>query len=360
MHTEKKFLKNPLRWLVEREKAPETHLVKTVAFWLLTLPPLSFGIWLTYQAGLFLPEYLNASTDSYTEILHDFKLPFGIMSLAIPLAALSAAIHRSVQTSRQIKEQYSQNIFSNHLAHREYFFKFIADSNPFAGLSSNNAKLYEILFPNAVNGDLAPDEEFLTSVLEDVYFLQSSINKSLSEALKNNRTYLNGEKIINALENYDFTAENIIENHNLLPEEIKLEDLFATTQSKLQESSKLLEGLIHCANFHRFYIEKQELTYYEKTDALYVDNILLASELRPRQMLFRELRISIDDYFDKDLNYRDYQDDTLERFHSRINSVLSNLKINPESELVAQVIEECFAINEQELIKMHLDTKLEG
>lgn len=356
MSTKKKLPKNPISWIVEREKAPETHLVKTVAFWILTLPPLLFGLWLSYEAGLFLPEYLNASTDSYAKILNDFKLPFGIMGLSIPLAALSAAIHRSVQTSRQIKEQYSQNIFSNHLAHREYFFKFISDSDPFSGLSSKNAKLYEMLFPNAVAGDLTPDREFVTSVLEDVYFVQSAIHKAFSEALKNNRTHLNSDKIINALESYDFAAENVIENHHLLSGEIAQKDLFPIAQSKCSESMKVLTGLIRCANFHRFYIEDNDLKYYEETGAFHVSNIFLASELGSRQMLFRELRSSIDDHFNKDLKYRDYQDDTLERFKARINNIPRNLNIDPNSELLAQVLEECFTNDEKELIKINLNS----
>ncbi|MBN7770475.1 hypothetical protein KUV44_12290, partial [Marinobacter daepoensis] len=100
------------------------------------------------------PEWTLTGFNNFVAL---FKLPIGLASIAIPLAALVASHHRSIQTASQIISQQEQNTFSNYVKHREYFSKFIDEEGLLNGKSSFkavNKKVYDILFPFAAQGDL--------------------------------------------------------------------------------------------------------------------------------------------------------------------------------------------------------------
>jgi hypothetical protein len=68
------------------------------------------------------PEIRNrVGFSTLSELQEAYKalsIPFLILSLAIPLTALSAGHHRSLQSKQQIQIQDQQNIFSNYVKHR--------------------------------------------------------------------------------------------------------------------------------------------------------------------------------------------------------------------------------------------------
>ncbi|MDN7124537.1 hypothetical protein J6I90_06555 [Pseudidiomarina sp. 1APP75-32.1] len=92
-------------------------------------------------------------------LLTVFKLPLGILATLIPVIALLAANHRSVQTKEQIRVTVSNNNFVNYFRHVEQFDKFIEARPGLKNYVSNKSTLHSFLFPNARLGDLAVGSE---------------------------------------------------------------------------------------------------------------------------------------------------------------------------------------------------------
>lgn len=85
-----------------------------------------------------------------------FKLPLLTLGLIVPLTALSAAMHRSEQTARQINTQNEQNNFSNHFKHLEEFKKAFFEQKPQPTHWGGVESLHRCIYPNTLSGDLAP------------------------------------------------------------------------------------------------------------------------------------------------------------------------------------------------------------
>lgn len=340
-----------LRKIVDREVSPDTHLIKTAVFWLLVLPPLIGGVALAISAGICGTAYWQLTPEAYNLIIKDFKMPLGVMGLSIPLAALSAAIHRSVQTSRQIKEQYSQNIFSNHLEHRNYFFRFIEDFNPFSSMDISVPKLYEQLFPRAVDGGLEPDKAKIALLLEEIHALNKSINEELEGTAESNDILLHSEKSEKAIDHYETTLQEITGKAPNLKEALRTQTLFNAVSAKVSESMVIANGIFDCANFHRNYINKVEAFSYPEIDTISKANRALIQNLQHKQNIYAELRSSIDQYVDKNYKFRADEDQAEERFKSRLSNLQTNLKLEPGSEILKQVIFNYFNSKEQKLLK---------
>lgn len=109
------------------------HLAKTKLFWLVLVIPIFFGTTLGFfiaAAEEPLEWCFNAvCVQTFFEI---YKFPIAIAGVSLPLVAMVAAIHRSIEASLQISyaskqfgEVLSNNRFGNYLKHREGFEKLI-------------------------------------------------------------------------------------------------------------------------------------------------------------------------------------------------------------------------------------------
>lgn len=125
--------------------------------------------------------YLNSNLQpdwtfgGFNLFISTFKLPIGLAGLAIPLGALVASHHRSIQSAKQIESQQRQNTFSNYIKHKEYFGKYLDDENILNGEHSflaKDKKIYKALFPKAQEGEF----EFLSENSVDAIRIEDQIN----------------------------------------------------------------------------------------------------------------------------------------------------------------------------------------
>jgi hypothetical protein len=123
-----------------------------------------------------------------------FRIPIGIVALAVPIFAILAANHRSEQSREQMRLSSEQNIFSNHYKHVEEFEKyctrlyermidhdekvrtryekstgilknFANESFIPTNVNANYSRLvYKKIYPKSVAGDLRMSREFIDSL----------------------------------------------------------------------------------------------------------------------------------------------------------------------------------------------------
>ena len=148
----------PSLWemLTGRRMTPTEHLLKTRLFRGVIAGPLAFAAVLMV-IGISNSNLTGDPTfTGFNKFVELFKLPIGVASLSIPLGALVASHHRSVQAASQIKAQESQNVFSNFIQHKEYFGKYIDEEEFFSGdfsFRAKDKKIYQALFPKAQRGN---------------------------------------------------------------------------------------------------------------------------------------------------------------------------------------------------------------
>ncbi|KTG24638.1 hypothetical protein AWR38_03440 [Idiomarina sp. WRN-38] len=105
-----------------------------------------------------------------------YKVPIGVLASLIPVIALLAANHRSVQTKEQIRVTQSNNNFSNFFKHQQAFEEYTSSINPAKSRISNFKTLHKAIFPDARSGDLAVGSSYSESLEK----LSSDISEGLS------------------------------------------------------------------------------------------------------------------------------------------------------------------------------------
>jgi len=129
------------------------------------------------------------SSEGFNNILSIFKVPLGILALLIPIIALLATNHRSVQSVEQIKVAEAQNNFSNSFKHLEEFNKYMEDVIKCDWLITvkDNFAIHRKLFPNVRNGDYRIDDDIknkLINIYDDlVGFFESPEKFSSSKEM---------------------------------------------------------------------------------------------------------------------------------------------------------------------------------
>lgn len=114
-------------------KAKHKHLLKTWYFWVFLASPLVIGATLMVAITQAEPKMTACFTSACVQtFFNTFKFPMAIMGSSLPLVAMIASIHRSLEANHQINlvsAQYAENIknnrFGNYLKHREGFDKII-------------------------------------------------------------------------------------------------------------------------------------------------------------------------------------------------------------------------------------------
>ncbi|WP_258089957.1 hypothetical protein [Serratia liquefaciens] len=166
----------------------ERKLSEQWMFWLSILTPLSLSILLSIP--LWLQTKINISAEGYDNFLQTFKLPIGVLSLSIPLVAIVAHIHRTIQTAEQIqttrKKNAADSFFSHHKFMIEAFGKIASkDINismqPIEYKIGDPYQLYDNLFKNSsYEHGINPSNLFsITSEIEnEINKIDASIIKS--------------------------------------------------------------------------------------------------------------------------------------------------------------------------------------
>jgi hypothetical protein len=106
--------------------------------------------------------------DGFNYFATTFKVPLGVLALMIPIGAVYAANHRSVQTKDQIKATLEQNKFTNYYKHKEEFEKYVTNIDVAQKIDAN--QIHRVLFgsyekwTSKINEDL--DRDFCNIVQE--------------------------------------------------------------------------------------------------------------------------------------------------------------------------------------------------
>ncbi|MEQ9744908.1 hypothetical protein ABRQ05_11425 [Pectobacterium actinidiae] len=142
------------------------------------------------------------SSTGYAKFLSIFSLPIGVLSLSIPLVAIVAHIHRTIQTEKQIELVNEKNTSDRFYSHHKYI------TETFSLIKSNKIKLrdieiiLEISNPYSLYRDFFPGSSPMSGVdlySKDNYSLEittplMSINNVIKETQKHTRD--NGHSIL--------------------------------------------------------------------------------------------------------------------------------------------------------------------
>lgn len=99
----------------------ERKLSEQWMFWLSISIPLALSI--TLSIPLWLQTKINISAEGYDNFLQIFKLPIGVLSLSIPLVAIVAHIHRTIQTAEQIQTTRRKNAADSFFSHHKFMIE---------------------------------------------------------------------------------------------------------------------------------------------------------------------------------------------------------------------------------------------
>ncbi|MBN7768238.1 hypothetical protein JYP33_21070, partial [Pectobacterium brasiliense] len=106
----------------------EKRLSNQWLFWFFIVTPLIFSIALCIP--LWKETSFNFSSTGYTNFLSMFSLPIGVLSLSIPLVAIVAHIHRTIQTEVQIQESRGKNLSDTFYSHHKYHIEEFSKIHP--------------------------------------------------------------------------------------------------------------------------------------------------------------------------------------------------------------------------------------
>lgn len=223
-------------------------LFKSAQFWAFTLTPIAISlliVWsISYKSGM----ELQWNAEGLKTFYEFFKLPIAILTLSIPLGALAASQHRSVQTAEQIEQQAVQNEFSNRIAHKESFTRFFKDVKPFNDEKINTPwEIYEALFPlNSENG-LLPTPQVERIIQQGLDF-QELMKAQFDRPDVNREAPPDLVQAFNALSSIKKNLFDLV-GAEITPAKITDSRLQVTQLTNIVVTFVL--GLIDCANFQR-------------------------------------------------------------------------------------------------------------
>lgn len=138
-----------------RDDIPNRTLLQTPLFKILFFTPIAISLFLAFGIYHQNDIYISLKAVDIENALIAFKLPLIIMGLTIPLTALSASIHRSQQTQKQILSQQLQNQFSNHFKHLEEFKKQFTgeEISLITELWGSSEQMHGFFYPNTHIGE---------------------------------------------------------------------------------------------------------------------------------------------------------------------------------------------------------------
>ena len=142
---------------------------------------------LIYLASLVVSgSFLNTFTPSShpAEVIFEtLKRPVITFGLSLPIIALIANHHRSIQSERQLRTTQGQNILTNYVKHIEKFEEFLRDERIFENINDLRVlqkDLYHKIYSEAQNGELKPSKAFqhrLKLLRQKVSEIQEKLSK---------------------------------------------------------------------------------------------------------------------------------------------------------------------------------------
>jgi hypothetical protein len=124
----------------------------------------------------------NPSSQGWNNAIEIFKFPLGLLAVSIPVIALFAANHRSVQskaqmelTQFQINLTQTNNYVTNYYKHVDEFQKYLGshhfgftEEKEWHPEAAYPRKLHKALFPEAKMGILTVNKEFVLTLVADL------------------------------------------------------------------------------------------------------------------------------------------------------------------------------------------------
>ncbi|MEN4749727.1 hypothetical protein ABEH28_08135 [Pseudomonas sp. Ps21-P2] len=184
--------------------------LKSVAYVIITI--LVSALLITLTILVFTPNLkFNPSSEGWNNAIEIFKFPLGLLAVSIPLIALFAANHRSVQSKAQMELTQSQiklsniqleltqsnNHLTNYYKHVDEFQKYLETHvNNLEFIDGNKAqvayprKLHKMIFPGAKRGALKVDEDFIKVLCSDMERVIAATDVFRGEKYENRATHL--------------------------------------------------------------------------------------------------------------------------------------------------------------------------
>ncbi|RBW48897.1 hypothetical protein [Marinobacter sp. F3R11] len=245
----------------------EAHLIDTSLFRRAVLIPVFLGVTLMIVAALNSSNKLTPcfEIECFGTFFNLFKFQFAVMGLAIPLGALVASHHRSMQSAAQIKTQLNQNIFSNYIDHKKLFEQFFRDNDPLRLNDIKNRQIWEIydrVFPGAPYGDLLPNaalKPFMDKVAEQ---FNEIVEKTKSD-LHEDSLALTTSSIPRLWVYANITVSNFLGLPRPVDAAAINRDPVNLLRSYADFTLAVANGLQDCANFHKFYDNYSALSQIE-------------------------------------------------------------------------------------------------
>lgn len=176
----------------------ERKLSEQWMFWLSILIPLALSIILSIP--LWLQTKINLSAEGYDNFLRIFKLPIGVLSLSIPLVAIVAHIHRTIQTAKQIELTNQKNITDQFFSHHKYIVDSLSsitghdikvNTKTIIPKISHPHALYRYIFPTSsyLSGiDVSAQNDYIKSIIKLFSEIEDLLENAEMENLRNKIT----------------------------------------------------------------------------------------------------------------------------------------------------------------------------
>lgn len=140
------------KWLKNHFSNPRRSLFRQLLLWLWVLP--IGGIAIAAAAVIFIDsnvgiDFSKRGFDTFVDL---YQFPLGVLAILVPVVALIASNHRSLQSAAQIELSAAQSNFSNYFQHRSEFTKYLNLADPGNKIFVNPNLVYDWAYPYARDG----------------------------------------------------------------------------------------------------------------------------------------------------------------------------------------------------------------
>ena len=315
----------------------ETHLFRTYAFWFSVLIPpfiasvlVGLAVW---EANL----KWDPSPQGFRFFYDHFKLQMAIASLSIPLGALIATHHRSMQTAQQIRTQQKEianqkakDAIRLHADHKNQFVNFMERASPFGTHGVLNAwELYETLYPTTLAENLEVSDQVKDVLLDlklEMQIKLSELQEEQEGKIEPRNQIERASSGMDALK----TIEKILDIR-------QIPDLTSATPAlteKCQWVTEMAAGLIRCANFQKQCVNRSLLTALER---LNYDIHTVEEELQLREATAHKIELAILEA--NEMDYEVLHEETKDKIRDVVSQELNQLMHDSDVEHLKIIIE---------------------
>ncbi|MEH6559799.1 MAG: hypothetical protein V7713_00070 [Marinobacter sp.] len=207
-------------------------------------------------------------------VVANLKNPALIAGISLPILGLIASHLRSLQTKKQIETQQDQNVFSNYLAHRDQFNKFMDEENPLTNVSSiSKWEMYGRLFSTSEKGNFKVSST-LVRFFETLPKRLDILRKKIESTTYNEQTnWIEVEDLFDDLE-WDFRDYT----QAVFSDDLDRELFLSKLEKRIDKHIVCVNSLHECSNFHSAQLEENSLW------AIQEKYVQCKSVLRPKSL----------------------------------------------------------------------------